>query len=182
MGRFKLMKNMLNTKKMTLSAMFLALALVLPFLTGQIPEIGSMLCPMHIPVILAGYICSGPWGFIVGLIAPILRSLIFAAPPMFPKAVAMSFELAAYGLFSSLLSRRLSKKISGIYISLIISMILGRLVWGVAMFALTSFSGGTFGLAAFISSAVINALPGIAVQLIVIPVIIIMLQRKHITK
>lgn len=176
------MKNLPNIKNMTLSAMFLALALVLPFFTGQIPEIGSMLCPMHIPVILTGFICSGPWGFIVGFTAPILRSLIFASPSMFPKAVAMAFELSSYGLFSSLLSHRLPKKISSIYASLIISMILGRLVWGVAMYVLTSFSGGSFGLAAFISSAVINALPGIAVQLIVIPVIIIMMQKKHITQ
>lgn len=38
----------------------LALCLVLPFLTGQIPQIGSALCPMHIPVLLAGFLC-GPW-------------------------------------------------------------------------------------------------------------------------
>lgn len=171
------MKNMSNLRKMTLSAMFLALCLVLPFLTGQIAQIGSMLCPMHIPVILAGFICGGPWGFLVGAVAPILRSLLFAAPSMFPKAVAMSFELAAYGLFSGLLSSKLAKKIWGIYASLILSMVIGRIVWGGAMFVLTSFSGGQFGFSAFISAAVVNALPGIAVQLILIPVIILMLQK-----
>ena len=93
--------------KITLSGMFLGLALVLPFLTGQIPEIGSMLCPMHIPVLLCGYLCGGTWGLIVGLMAPLLRSMIFGMPPMFPTAVCMAFELAIYGLSAGVLYRML---------------------------------------------------------------------------
>ena len=94
------MKNQTNLRNLCLSAMFLALAFVLPFLTGQIPEIGNMLCPMHIPVLLCGFVCGSPWGFAVGLIAPILRSVTIGAPTLFPRAVAMAFELAAYGFFT----------------------------------------------------------------------------------
>ena len=73
-----------NTKKLVLSAFFLALGLVLPFLTGQIPEIGNMISPMHFPVMLCGFICGGPYGALVGLILPPLRFLLFQMPPLFP--------------------------------------------------------------------------------------------------
>ena len=77
--------------------MFLALAYVMPFLTGQIPQVGSMLCPMHIPVLLCGFFCGAPWGLAVGFVAPLLRSFTLGMPPMFPTAFCMAFELAAYG-------------------------------------------------------------------------------------
>ena len=92
-----------NTKKLVYSALFLALALVLPFLTGQIQTFGQMLAPMHLPVLLCGFVCGPVWGLAVGAVAPLLRSLLFGMPPMFPTAVAMAFELAAYGLFTGLL-------------------------------------------------------------------------------
>src|SRR5690625_4487680 len=92
-----------NFSQMVLAAMFLALALVLPFLTGQIPQIGSALGPMHIPVLLSGFFC-GPWyGLIVGFIAPLLRFMLFGMPPIMPTGVAMAFELATYGLVTGLL-------------------------------------------------------------------------------
>ena len=112
--------------KLTYSALYLAIALVLPFLTGQIPQIGSMLCPMHIPALLCGFVCGWPWGLAVGFISPLLRSVLFGMPDMFPTAVAMAFELAAYGAASGLLYRVLPKKIGSIYAALVLSMIAGR--------------------------------------------------------
>ena len=88
--------------KLTASAVCIALGYVLPFLTGGIPQFGNMLCPMHIPVILCGFICGGPWGAVVGVIVPLLRSLTLSAPPLYPTAVGMMFELAAYGFLSGL--------------------------------------------------------------------------------
>ena len=70
--------------KLSLSAMLLALGLVLPFLTGQIPEIGSMLLPMHLPALICGFVCGWQWGIAVGFVMPIMRSLIFGMPPMIP--------------------------------------------------------------------------------------------------
>lgn len=157
---------------MVLSALFLALAFVLPFLTGQIPEIGSMLCPMHIPVLLCGFICGWPWGLAVGFIAPLLRSVILAMPPFFPTAVCMAFELAAYGASSGLMHRLLPHKKPYIYCSLLIAMLVGRIVWGSAMFICLGLSGGSFTFSAFIAGAFTNALPGIILQIILIPVLV----------
>ena len=157
--------------------MFLALAFVMPFLTGQVPQIGSMLCPMHIPGILCGYICGAPWGLAVGIIAPLLRSAIMGMPVMFPVAISMAFELAVYSFMSGLLYRCLPRKKWCIYLSLVISMLAGRLVWGFVQLALMGFDTDKFGLSAFVAGAFVNALPGIAVQLVLIPVLIMAVER-----
>ena len=81
------MKTKEHIMNLTRASMFLALAYVLPFFTGQVPQIGSMLCPMHIPVLLCGFLCGAPWGLMVGFIAPILRSFVLGMPPMFPTAI-----------------------------------------------------------------------------------------------
>ncbi len=261
-----------HIKKLVYSAVFLALCMVLPFLTGQIPEIGQALSPMHIPVLLCGFACGWPWGLAVGLIAPILRSLIFQMPPMWPNAVSMAFELAAYGFCSGILYKVLPSKIRlmsatavsaffltlglaattyGFYLNsnaayallketaapsegfvpaadpgknwvifgliaaclglfawcllktratlgakknggteivewagtarvlpvLIVSMILGRCVWGLARFAMAGFSATTFPASAFLAGAVLNAIPGIILHIVLIPVLVAAMQK-----
>ena len=169
--------------KMILSALFLALAYVMPFLTGQIPEIGAMLCPMHLPVLLCGFICGPVWGLIVGLIAPVLRSLLTGGfPPMFPTAVCMAFELASYGAVAGLMHKLLPRKKLFVYCSLVVAMVMGRLVWGAAMFICLGVSGGSFTLAAFIAGAFTNAIPGIIVQIILVPVLVMLLDHPKILK
>ncbi len=159
------------------SALFLALAYVLPFLTGQIQQIGNMLCPMHIPVLLCGFICGWQWGLTIGAAAPLLRSLTLVMPPPFPTAVCMAFELAAYGAIAGLMKRLLPKKPLFTYVSLLITMIVGRLVWGLAMFICLGATGGSFGLKAFLSGAIINAVPGIIVQIVLIPPIVMLYDK-----
>ena len=95
--------NNITVRTVVFAAAFLALALMLPFLTGQIPQIGSMLSPMHIPVLLCGFVCGWPWGLAVGVVAPPLRSVLFGMPPMYPTALCMAFELAAYGAVAGLM-------------------------------------------------------------------------------
>ena len=163
--------------KMILAALFLALAYVMPFLTGQIPEIGSMLCPLHIPILLCGFICGWPWGLAVGFIAPLFRSLTLGMPPLFPAAVCMTFELAAYGAVAGLMHKILPRKKPYIYVSLLTAMILGRLVWGAAMFVFMGLSGGSFTFAAFIAGAFTNAIPGIIVQIVLIPILVMILDN-----
>lgn len=166
-----------HIKNLVLAALFLALAYVLPFFTGNIPQIGSMLLPMHIPVLLCGFVCGAPWGTLVGLAAPVMRSALTGGfPPMFPTAFAMAFELAAYGFVSGFLARRLPKRLKGIYISLIAAMLCGRVVWGLVMAAITLNADG-FTFAAFVAGAFTNAIPGIILQLIAIPAIIFTLQK-----
>ncbi len=163
--------------KMILSALFLALTYVMPFLTGQIPEIGSMLCPMHIPVLLCGFICGWPWGLAVGFVAPMFRSVTLGMPPLFPSAVCMALELAAYGAVSGVMHTLLPRKKPYIYASLLIAMAAGRVVWGTAMFLCVVGSGGKFGLSAFLAGAVTNALPGILIQILMVPVVVMLAQK-----
>jgi riboflavin transporter FmnP len=115
---------------MVYAAVCLALCLALPFLAGQIPEVGNMLAPMHLPVLLAGFLCGPWWGALVGAIAPVYRYFLFGMPPIFPTGFAMCFELAAYGLVSGLLYRVLKGSRAGVYLSLIVSMLAGRALWG----------------------------------------------------
>ena len=167
--------------KMILSAAFLALAYVMPFLTGQLPEIGSMLCPLHIPVLLCGFICGWPWGLAVGFIAPLFRSVTLGMPPLFPTAVCMAFELATYGAIAGFMHKMLPRKKPYIYVSLLTAMVIGRLVWGTAMFLCLGLSGGNFTFAAFLAGAVTNAIPGIILQIILIPVLVMVLDRPKIS-
>ena len=167
----------LQVRKLTYSALFLAVAMVLPFITGQIPEIGSMLCPMHIPALLCGFMCGWPWGLAVGFIAPLLRSVIFGMPALFPSAVAMAFELAVYGGMAGLLYHLLPRKNRITYLILIISMIAGRIVWGVVRVILAGLSGSSFTWALFLAGAFTNAIPGIILQLVLIPVLVIAMNR-----
>ena len=171
------MKTRNEIKKLTLSAMFLALAFVLPFLTGQIPQIGSMLCPMHIPVLLCGFFCGAPWGLGVGFVAPLLRSFVLGMPPMFPTAFCMAFELAAYGFVAGWLHRKLPKKKINVYVSLLCAMIVGRILWGVVMFICMGLKAEAFGWSAFLAAAVLNAVPGIVLQIVLIPLLVITLEK-----
>lgn len=163
-------------RKLTYSALCLAMALVLPFLTGQIPEIGSMLCPMHIPALLCGFLCGWPWGLGMGFAAPLLRYVIFGMPPM-PTALAMAFELAAYGAVSGVLYRLLPKKGVSVYVSLVAAMVAGRVVWGAVQFAIAGLQGTVFSLSAFLAGAVTTAIPGIVLQLVMIPPLVIVLRK-----
>ena len=153
--------------------MFLAIGQILPFVTGQIPEIGKMLCPMHIPVLLCGFICGARYGAIVGFICPLLRSVLFNMPVMYPNAIGMAFELMTYGLVSGLLSRKFgTESFVKIYATLIIAMIAGRLIWGLAQIVLLGIKGNAFTFSAFLSGALLNAIPGIILQLLLIPVVV----------
>ena len=162
---------------LVLSAMFLAVGIILPFFTGQIPQVGSMLLPMHLPVLLCGLICGWQYGGAVGFILPLMRTAMFGMPPMI-TAIAMAFELAAYGLLVGLFySRSRWKCIFSLYRSLIAAMIGGRIVWGVVRVLLTGVAGEPFTWQLFLAGAFFNAIPGIILQLIFIPALMVALDR-----
>ena len=158
--------------------MFLALGLVLPFFTGQIREIGNKLLPMHIPVLLCGFVCGPQYGLLVGFITPLLRSLLFSMPPL-PRAIGMAFELATYGAVTGLLYRKLPKSKARIYISLLIAMVAGRLVWGIVSILIYGIEGSAFTWQMFAGGAFLNAIPGIVVQIILIPVLMLALEKAR---
>ena len=166
-----------NVFHLTISAICLALCMVLPFVTGQIPQIGSMLSPMHIPVLLCGFVCGPAWAAVVGAFAPIMRFALCGMPPLFPTGAAMCFELLTYGVVSGALYRVLPGKKRSIYASLITAMLAGRVVWGAVMAVLMGASGGEFTFAAFAAGAFVNAVPGIVLHIVLIPVMVFALER-----
>lgn len=173
-------------KKLVLSAMFMAIGLVLPFITGQIQQIGNMLLPMHIPVLFCGLICGWQYGAVVGFVLPLLRYVLFGMPPIFPTGVSMSFELAVYGAVIGLIMQQLSKRnttdsgknyVRNLYLALIGAMLAGRIVWGLVRFILARATMQPFTMEMFMAGAFLTAIPGIIVQLILIPGIMAALKR-----
>ena len=166
-----------KTVKLVLSALFLALAYVLPFLTGQIQQIGKMLCPMHIPVLLCGFICGWPYGLLCGLMGPALSSLLTGMPPA-PMLPSMMVECAVYGAVSGIMLKlvRTGRLTADLYIALITAMLAGRIVSGIAK-ALIFSPGITMGV--WLTASFVTALPGIIVQLIAIPLLVSLLMKTR---
>ncbi len=170
---------MKKSRQLTITAMLLAIGFVLPFLTGQIPNVGRMLLPLHLPVLIGGMICGPFWGLALGAILPILRSVIFGMPPMMPTALCMAFELAAYGFFAGLFREKLPKTAPMLFVSLTGSMLLGRIVWGLASIVFYGFTEKAFTWQLFMAGAFINALPGILLQFVVIPPIVLAIENTN---
>lgn len=169
--------NRAQIRNLVLAAMFLALGLVLPLLTGQIRTIGSMLLPMHIPVFLCGLICGWQYGGAVGFICPLLRYAIFHMPPM-PMGIGMAFELATYGIVVGLVyGRSRWKCVYSLYRAMLIAMICGRLVWGIARTIMIGAANVPFGWQTFITVGFVEAIPGVILQLVLIPIIMVALDR-----
>ena len=166
-----------KVNKLVYASLFLALALALPFLTGQIPQIGAMLTPMHFPVLLCGYLCGWQWGMVVGFAAPLLRSVLFGMPVMYPMAVCMALELATYAAVSGMLYPSLPRKRCFLYASLAAAMISGRLVWGLTRFLCAGLDANAFGLSAFWAGAFGMSIPGILLQLVIVPVLVTVAEK-----
>ena len=164
---------MIKTKTLVLSAFFLALGVVLPSLTGSIKEIGDSLLPMHLVIMLCGVICGWKYSPIVGICMPFLRSMIFGMPPLYPNAVWMALELAAYGFPIGFLYS-LRKKYSRwyLFVCLISSMLIGRIVWGISKAILLGVADKPFGFEAFIAGGFVDAVPGIILQIILVPSVV----------
>lgn len=166
-------------KKLTLTAMFLSLGIVLPMIFGQVPQIGSMLLPMHIPVFLCAFICGWKYSVPMSFVLPLLRTVLFSRPKMYPDAIAIAFELAVYALVAGLIFEAFSKKdLKAVYVSLISAMVLGRVVRIVVQMALLGLKGTPLTFGAVFSSVVIVGLPGIILQLIAVPLILFTFKRN----
>lgn len=172
-----------KTKKITLSALFIALGLVLPLLTGQLKQLGNAFLPMHLPVLLCGLIVGPVHGLIVGLILPILRHFTFGMPPLYPTGISMTFELATYGFVVGYVYKVSRWKcIIALYESLIIAMVAGRIIWGIVQMILLGINGQAFTYEMFMTGAFLNAIPGIVFQLIFIPSLMLALHKTGMVK
>ena len=173
----------MSAKKICLCAMFLALGIVLPFVTMNVPVVGKALLPMHIPVLLGGFVLGPAYGLLLGVLTPLVRSVLFNSPTMFPSAISMVFELGAYGFFSGLIYWGLFKRNNNlvcIYTSLIFAMLLGRVIYGIFKIVLSFIQMNEYTLALFISGAFLNAIPGIILQLVLIPILVKVINKSKI--
>lgn len=178
LARYRSFMKSFYIKNLTLSALFLAMGFLLPMLTGQIPYIGKMLLPMHIPVFLCAMICGGRYSGAVGFVLPLARSLIFSVPVMYPTAIAVAFEMAAYGIVTGFLFKRTAMGyLMSVYISMAAAMVTGRIIRCIAEIILLRMKGNDFALSIFIKGTLLNAIPGIALQLILIPAIMVALKK-----
>lgn len=168
---------MKKSLKICYSAVFMAMSLFLPFLTGQIPQIGNMLLPMHFGVMLCGLICGPFYGLFIGFVTPLLRSVTFGMPPLMPNAAAMAFELAAYGFVTGIIYTRFKGSKIALFAALLAAMLAGRAVWGIASIVFYGFADKTFTWAIFFAGAFIKAIPGIVLQIILIPMLVIIYEK-----
>ncbi|MGI6776824.1 MAG: ECF transporter S component [Acetivibrionales bacterium] len=173
------MKNKNYVREMVMSGLFITMGIVLPVIF-HLFGLGSTFLPMHIPVLLAGFMLDLPYAIAVGAITPFLSSIITGMPPLFPVMPYMVFELATYAAFASILSKRM--KLNS-YFTLIGSMIAGRIVAGVVVWALVILFGVKLpGPFVFVATAVTTGLPGIIVQLIAIPPMVIILKKTKVIR
>ena len=169
-----------NIKSLTLSALFLALGFILPMLTGQIPVLGKALLPMHLPIFLCALICGWKYATVIGFFLPLLRSLLFSVPVMYPTAIAVAFEMAAYGIITGILYAHLPKRpILSVYLAMLPAMLVGRTVRLLAEVLLLGFKGNPFVWRAFFVSTILNASPGILLQLLIVPAVMLVLKRAN---
>lgn len=163
-----------SLKEVVFSGLFIAIGVLLPVIFHAF-GLGSTFLPMHIPVLMAGFIVSAPFAAVVGALTPILSSAFTGMPPIFPVLPFMVFELAAYGAVSSILYKNLKMNI---HISLIGSMVIGRIVAAVSVWVLSTFFFAKLpGPLVFMTGAVVRGLPGIVIQLVFIPTIVSLLEK-----
>lgn len=164
-----------KTKKLNVSAICLALCVVLPVLFHAVPNAGNIFLPMHIPVLICGLMCGTVYGAVCGILGPLLSSLITGMPPL-SIAPAMMVECALYGLICGLMMKyvKTGKTVLDIYLSLITSMLLGRIVAGLAKALIFTPGVSPF---AWVTTSIITGIPGIVIQLILIPLLITALTK-----
>ena len=173
------MITMSSSKRMTLCAVCIALCYVLPIAFHSV-GLGGMLSPMHIPVLLCGLVCGGVPGLLCGLVGPVLSSLLSGMPPML-MLIRMIPELCVYGLTAGFVMKRLhtGSNAKDVYISMILAMIAGRIVGGIATAVFFAVTSGVYSVALWFASYFVEGIPGIAVHLVVVPVLVFSLQKAR---
>lgn len=163
------MSSRISTKKVVTAGLLLAIGIVIPSIFHITGIPGTVFLPMHIGVLLGGFLLPPSLAFLLGALTPILNNLVTGMPPLFPMVLIMTFELGVYGLIASIMYRKLKASIP---ISLLVSMIIGRLVAGVIVFFLVILFTVQMDPIIFVKAAVITGLPGIVIQIVLIPTLV----------
>ncbi len=153
----------------------MALGVLFPIIFHQFGMAGRIFLPMHIPVLLAGCICGPLSGLIIGLLAPALSFALTAMPPSYAVPL-MTIELSLYGLAAGLFYYRLRLNV---YIALVVSLILGRIGFAIGLLILGLFIELPYGVKTYFSISVVTGLPGIIIQLVIIPPIVAAVMRRE---
>jgi thiamine transporter ThiT len=172
------MRKMSHIREMVITALCISLCVVLPLAFHAIPQGGSIYCPMHIPVLLCGLICGWQFGLFCGLAGPLLSTLILQMPPM-AMLPAIMIELCAYGFVSGLVLQTVhtGKRTADLYISLIAAMLSGRVLSGILQALL--FSAGHYAFSTWVTAYFLTSLPGMIIQLVLIPILITALEKAN---
>lgn len=170
--------NQINTRKLVYTALCITLGLILPQVNKLAPgmNLGTIILPMHLPVLLAGFLCGIPYAAFTGAILPLLSLAFNGFPIFYPVGISMMFELGSYGVITAILYQYTKGKV---YPSLIGAMIGGRIVMGVVNGILYAMVGWEYGIKLFLTAAFVTALPGIILQLIIIPTILYSLKKAR---
>lgn len=160
--------------RLVTAGFMLALGILLPQIFGRVEFLGSTFLPMHLPVLLCGAVCGGIYGGICGALVPLICTMIFGMPVLYPTAIAMAFELSAYGLLIALFYRKLNWNI---YPSLLLAMLGGRVVNGLMNWLLLGLQGEAYSLSIFFTACFAQGLPGIILQIVLVPILVLILQK-----
>ena len=176
--------NRKELKKMIITAVLLALGMVLPLLLGQVKVLGQAISPLHIPVLICGLTCGWPWGLGLGIVLPVLRSAVFGMPPMVPTAVCMAVEMGVYGLLTGLMYPVLRKRMGqfpAILVAMLIAMVAGRIAGGATQAVIMGIRGGSYTFEAFVASYFVGTAVGAVLHLIIVPVVVIALEKAKLS-
>ena len=171
-------REMFSTRKLVHTALFVSLGIILPLAFHAVPRAGAIFLPMHIPVLLCGIICGFPLGLLCGIMTPILSSMLTSMPAtaMLPSMIC---ELAVYGTVIAAMWRFLPVKNFYVktYASLIGAMLCGRATYGILNALI--FKAGNYSASIWLTAAFATSLPGILIQLVAIPAILIALHKAR---
>lgn len=155
-----------SLRRLITAAACVALGLLLPVIFHSVQGFGRIFLPMHLPILLCGMLCGPMLGLCAGVITPLLSSLLTGMPPIFPTGLSMCLELAAYAVIAALLVKK------NVHVALVGAMLGGRVVSALAQLVLLGLSGQAFALQGFLTAAFVTALPGIAIQLALVPLLV----------
>lgn len=173
-----------SLNRLVITAVLLALGMVLPFLTGQIPTVGQMISPLHIPVFICGLTCGWGWGAALGVVLPLLRSVVFGMPPLVAVGIPMAVEMAVYGAVTGLLYRLLRRRfpaLAGMLAAMLLAMIAGRIVGGAAKALVMGLQGTGYTFSAFIAGYFTGTAVGAAVHLVLCPIVALTLEKAKLS-